>query len=57
MGQDDAKLITAEPSDNIAVTHCHGQPFGHSLQSSIARRMAEAIIDRFKAIKIEIDQT
>ena len=31
LGQDDAKLITAEPPDHIAVAYRHSQSFSHSL--------------------------
>jgi hypothetical protein len=54
LGEQDAELVAAEAGDEILVrAETRPQPVGDGAQQHIARRVAEAVIDRLEVVEIE----
>ena len=56
LGQDDLKLVAAQPADLLLVADDRNEPLGHLLENRVARRMAERVVDLLEAVEIDQQQ-
>lgn len=49
-------MVAAHPGDEITVADRLAQPSGHRDEQFVAYRVAEAVIDVFEGVEVEVDQ-
>src|SRR4029079_15039112 len=54
-GQDNRKLLAAEPADQVAAAQCLGRDAAEGAQDLIAPAVAIRVVDRLEAVEVEHD--